>query len=483
MEVLKLRRASHFKEGIISKIFLVLLAISLAMILFGLSFRLYHVIEKLSPQLSPINTVNRLLIYWFFLDLLLRYFVQKSPTVNNVLALMVFPIKRSVIIHYFLVKSLLSIFNFLPLLIFTPFSLVLFIKGYDFLNVFCWFLSIIFIVLFMSYVNSLIKKSKLALLVVVFILFITIILKYFSLININELSVCIFNTLFIFPYLFIVPISLTLFLYYLNFKLIRNQFYLDRFDSKIIRSINTTFFFLSDFFEKTSPFLRNDIKLIWRNSKPKHYILISFVCLFYGLIVFKSEMIKINFPVMLVFISIFVSGGFLLAFAQLVPSWDSSYYKLLMCQNILYKDYLKSKWYLMVIGTTIFLILSIPYIYFGWNVFQIILTCALFNIGVNSFLTLLIGAFNRKHIELNKSIGIFETNEFNSIQIIFGLLKFIIPTFLFYIPYKFINFNTGLVFLVVLSFLGIILREYILDKIVKVYRKQKYRALAAFSEK
>ena len=38
-------------------------------------------------------------------------------------------------------------------------------------------------------------------------------------------------------------------------------------------------------------------------------------------------------------------------FGQFVPSWDSAYYKLLMSQNITYKDYLASKWWLVVIAT------------------------------------------------------------------------------------------------------------------------------------
>ena len=53
------------------------------------------------------------------------------------------------------------------------------------------------------------------------------------------------------------------------------------------------------------------------------------------------------------FAGVFVSGGFLITFGQFVPSWDSSYYGLMMTQNISYRDYLNSKWWLMIIGTAI----------------------------------------------------------------------------------------------------------------------------------
>ena len=49
----------------------------------------------------------------------------------------------------------------------------------------------------------------------------------------------------------------------------------------------------------------------------------------------------------------FSTGGFMLTFCGLVPSWDSKHYSLMMCQNITYLDYIKSKWYLGIIGTTV----------------------------------------------------------------------------------------------------------------------------------
>jgi hypothetical protein len=42
-----------------------------------------------------------------------------------------------------------------------------------------------------------------------------------------------------------------------------------------------------------------------------------------------------NNPIMHIFAGIFVSGGF--NHRQVVPSWDSLYYQLMMTQNIPYK--------------------------------------------------------------------------------------------------------------------------------------------------
>ena len=62
---------------------------------------------------------------------------------------------------------------------------------------------------------------------------------------------------------------------------------------------------------------------------------------------------------------LFSSGGFLFMFGSFVPSWDSQYYPLMMTQNIEYKEYLNSKWSLMIIGTVISAILA-SNIFFFW---------------------------------------------------------------------------------------------------------------------
>jgi hypothetical protein len=83
------------------------------------------------------------------------------------------------------------------------------------------------------------------------------------------------------------------------------------------------------------------------------------------------------------FAGIFVSGGFLITFGQFVPSWDSAYYQLMMTQNIPYKGYLSSKWWLMVIATMTTLVASF-YLYFGWQTYLTIVVGGIYNIGVNS---------------------------------------------------------------------------------------------------
>lgn len=189
-------------------------------------------------------------------------------------------------------------------------------------------------------------------------------------------------------------------------------------------------------------------------------------------------------PAVLAFASMFITGGFLMTFGQLVPSWDSEYYKMMMSQNIPYKKYLESKWYLMVFGVSVSFLLSFPYLYFGWEIFAMIAAGALFNVGLNSFITLFGGALNRVPIELNvKAKAFSNTQGFNPTQLLIGLPKVFLPMLLFYVPYKLGSFNLGLIVLASSGLMGLIFRNYFLNKIEGVYQKGKYKTIAAFSEK
>lgn len=475
-------RASYFQKGVAIKILLIFGALYFggAAILLGAS--LFFILKKALPEVDPIVTVNNFLIYWFLFEMVIRYFMQQLP-VMNVKPLMTIPIKRETVIHYLLGKTSLSFFNFLSLFMFLPFSIVLLVKGYAVLNVLCWFISILFLTLSINYLNFLINKSNTVFYIIAPVLFALIGLEYYGVFAISEPVGVAFNTLYNNPYLLAIPILIMVGLYYLNFKYIKKGFYLDDAISKKIKEVNATDLSWMNRFGSIAPFLKNDIKLIWRNARPKQVMMMSFLFLFYGLIFYTQEIYR-EMPSMLAFASMFVTGGFLMTFGQLVPSWDSEYYKMLMSQNIPYKQYLESKWYLMVVAVGISFVLSIPYLYFGWEIFGMIAAGALFNIGLNSFITLFGGALNRVPIELNvKAKAFSNTNGFNPTQLLIALPKFILPMLLFYVPYKLINFETGLIVLAFSGVLGIVFKNYIFKKIEQVYQKGKYKTIAAFGEK
>lgn len=482
LEWKQFKRASYFQKGLVIKILLILGALYFGGIALFMGVGMFFIAKKMLPEIDPIVTINNFLIYWFLFEILIRYFMQQLP-VMNVKPLMVIPIKRDTVIHYLLGKTTLSFFNFLSLFLFLPFSIVLLVKGYPVVNVICWFFSIILITLSINFLNFLVNKSNTVFYIAAVLLLALVGLEYYGIYAASEPIGLAFNTLYNQPYLAIIPLVLLVVLYKMNFKFVKKGFYLDDAVSKKIKAVEAADLSWFDRFGSVAPFIKNDIKLIWRNARPKQVMMMSVMFLFYGLFFFTQDMYR-EMPAILAFAGIFVTGGFLLTFGQLVPSWDSEYYKMMMSQNIPYRKYLESKWYLMVFAVLISFILSTPYLYFGWKIYALIAAGASFNIGLNSFITLFGGALNRVPVELNTKAKAFSnTNGFNPTQLLIALPKMALPMILFYVPYKLVNFETGVIVLALSGVLGVVFKNFFLQKIENLYQKGKYKTIAAFGEK
>lgn len=475
-------RSAYFKQGLVIKILLIFTVLYFALSFAILGGAAYFIIEETFPGKDPLIIVSNFLIYWFLFDLVYRYFIQKMP-VMNVLPLMSLPIKRENILHYLLGKTGISVFNILPLFFFVPFSIVLLVKGYSPLSVIPWFLAMVLMELVINYLNLLINKSNKFFYPIIVLLLGLAAAEYYDFYDVTGTAGIVFNRFHEAPYAFLIPGLLLVILYRKNFQFLRSQFYLDSGLTGEHKEVKTSELSWLNRFGDTAAFLKNDIRMIWRNKRPKQVMLTSFIFLFYGLLFFTQDMYRENFAI-IAFASIFVTGGFLLSFGQLVPSWDSEYYKLLMSQNIPYRKYLESKWYLMVFATALSFLLSIPYVYFGWEIFGMIAAGAIFNIGLNSFITLWGGALNRIPVELNvKAKAFSNTQGFNMTQMLIALPKMVLPVLLFFIPYLLFNYQAGIITLALGGILGLVFKNFFLNKIENTYQKGKYKTVAAFGEK
>ena len=97
LEWKKFRRSSFFTRGLIFTIFLILGALYFAGMFGFFGAAAFYILDK-SFDTDPLVLVNNYLIYWFLLDLIIRYFFQSLPTLQ-IKPLLTFDIKRSKIIH------------------------------------------------------------------------------------------------------------------------------------------------------------------------------------------------------------------------------------------------------------------------------------------------------------------------------------------------------------------------------------------------
>jgi hypothetical protein len=457
-------------------------AIYFSLMFLSLGILAFYGIKKATGQ-DPLVFVNKFFIYYTITDLLIRLFFQKIPIIN-IRPLITLPIKRSTIINFAIGKTMLSFFNFVQALFFVPFCVILIKEGYSPVNSILWLLGMWALTYCVNLLNTLLTNKDS--LFIGFIVLVIVLggLQYYNLFDITTITQGFYYGMYSTNYLFIVPLALLAFLWIATFKYFRKNLYLDTGLKGKHEEAKTENYTWLNQFGTMGTFLKNDIKLIRRNKRSKTTVVMSFAFLFYGLLFFSSGIEAYQSPTMQMFAAIFVTGGFLFTFGQFVPSWDSAYYPLMMSQNIPYRDYIASKWWLVVIGTLISMVLSAFYLYYGFSIYLNILVGALYNMGVNSHLILLGGAFTKTPIDLASSKQAFgDKKAFNVQTLLLTIPKLLLPMALYTFGYYLISPNAGIAFVAGAGVLGFALRNKMFTIIEKIYKKEKYKALSAYSQK
>lgn len=478
-------RSAGLGKSIGLKVLMAFLAIYFATIFLLAGIGLYPLLAKYYPGEDPMIIANRYILLWFFAELTLRFFLQTLP-VLDIKPLLILPIRKRKLVNFVLFKSLFSFFNFLPLLIIIPFGIFnLYQNDYRTSSVIAWMVAIYGLSLSANFANFIIKKrfteNLKALLPVVGLLLILAALDYLGFLGIAAWIGGAISHILVYPALAIIPIILFLALFYWNRFNLERKFYLDAHLKDRSRSADTREFLWTRKFGDIAPYLQQDLKLIWRNKRPKAAIYMSLLLLGYGLIFYPNETYQ-SMPAFFVFVGIFVTGIFMINFGQFIPAWDASYYPLIMSQNIPLTKYLTAKAGLITFSVVVLTILATPYLYFGWRIFFLNIVCAVYNIGINIPILLYAGSFNRKRIDLDKS-PFMNYQGTGATQWLVGLPLMAIPVFLFWIFYKLISFESGVAFLLGLGVLGLVFRSHAISFIAQVYKRNKYAMIEGFKQK
>ena len=483
LEWKSLFRSASFGKSVALKIFMAFLALYFIVSFLALGLALFPILKKTFPDQDPFVIVNGFMFYWILADLLMRFFLQKLP-VMSVKPLLTLPIKKSKMVHYVLGKSALSFFNFLPLFAIIPFGFMLVANDYELSKVVTWVGLMIIITLIINFLNFIIEslsaETELSFLPLIAFAGIVFGLNYFNIISFSSLISEFFIAVTENPLLLIIPLLILVGLHSYNFKILSKKLYLDNSLRTKNQEVKTSDLAWTRRFGDIAPFMQLDLKLLWRNKRPRSSIFILVVGLLYGLFFYPQPMYR-DLVWIYGFIGIFVTGIFLINFGQFIPAWDSGYYKMLMSQNIKYEQYLKSKFVLMIMSVVIMFVLSIPYVYFGWKILLAHFAAAIYNIGVNSHVILYAGSYNRKKIDLSQRAA-FNYQGTGAVQWLLGIPLMLLPIAIFAAFYFLINFEGGIASLIVCGLFGIAFHQKIMSLITKKYLASKYKMIDAFSQ-
>ncbi|GAB4378763.1 MAG: DUF5687 family protein [Salibacteraceae bacterium] len=352
-----------------------------------------------------IRRLNRFLLYYFFGDFVLRYFMQKLPALS-VQPLLHLPVRRKWLANFMLIRSGFNAINLIHLLLFVPFIIEVF-SNLPFSEAVGWSVGFIGSVITMNYVAIYLKRKAQidarVYFTLLFVFVLLILLDWYGLLPVQAVSAAIFNAFFLYPPALLVPALLAVLCYALNFRFLLKNMYLD--DLMDAGKAEVSYRGTSGLFSKfglAGVLAELDLKLIWRNKRPRSAALASLLFLLFGVVVFPNPDLAGNGLTICLF-ALIITGMFILNYGQYLLGWEGGWFDHILTRNVSFYQYYLGKYLLFALVSTLFMLLSTPYVYFGWEILLALFCLYLYNLGINVHLVMFFGSWNPKKIDLTKS--------------------------------------------------------------------------------
>ncbi len=479
----KFTRSSAFSKEAATSVFMGIIVVMMVGYSLALGFGLNYIITEGLNQSDSFTFLNKLLLYYFVVEFVMRYMIQSAP-VLDIQPYLHLPIKRSRIMNFLLVKSLAHVLNFSVLLLFAPFAFMVVAGKFGTAGAWNWLLFIWTFSLCLHYIVILFKKKLddgfWSILIFIVLFSSLAAADYYQWFRLSDVSALIFSAAASQVLLLLVIVGILIALYVTNFNFFLQGVYPEenQLNKNVSRSTQD-FSFLQKISGGLGNWINLELKLILRNKRPRSVSFLSLMFLFYGLFFYTQDKYTSGGSGFPIFIAIFVTGGFMISYGQLLYSWQSVHFDFTLTRPVSLRQYIESKYWLMVVTTTFAFLLSIPYAYFGWHLVFNHAMAALFNIGVNSYIILNLALWGPKKIDLSKG-GTMNYEGIGAAQWVMSI-PLILSPYIFYLPFKIFGYSDlGLLAIGIVGLCGILLRPYFLNLTSKRLEQLKYSMAEGF---
>jgi len=475
------QRSTFWQKSIILNIILGILGLYVFLNILAIGFFADKIIHEIYKDKDVVESFTGLLFYYFSFDLIIRFLFQQLPTLS-IQPYLTLPIKKSTLLHYPLLKSSLSFFNIIAILILLPFFIKIVCTTRTFLFCLTWIIALFSFIISNNFLNFSLKKyfSKRPLLILLLLAFVGL----FIFLDITKIVSCsnYFSTILMYlantHFLVIIPIAFAVLTYYLTYFLLKNNSYIE--DKLTNKRIKTDSFLFLKRFGEIGDLIRIEIKMIMRNKRPKSMLYISIMFLAYGFMFYQKK--NLDNYLILTFVGLIMTSIFAINYGQFMFSWESSFFDSYMTNKISPYNYIKSKYLFFTISCFLGFIITLPYALVSYKIGIINGALLLYNIGVSSIILMFFCTYNSNRIDLGKSQFMnYQGTGFAQFLIMIPIIGF---PMLVYLIFKFLDipqysfYALGLV-----GIIGIAFNKYLLQIVANQFIKRKYKMAYGFRQK
>lgn len=469
--------------GIAARIVMTLLILYILVVSIAAGFLLKELLTNFFPGRPVIHVFNSIILYYFMVDILMRFQLQELP-ILSIQPYLNQNIRKKTIIGFLNTRSLFYFLNFLPLIIFLPFILRTIAPSHSWDVTTGYIIAILSITCFNNFLTQWMKRhsSQKAWIPLVGVLLIIAFaaLDYFKIISVSAFSDRVFTKIGEWPWLSVIFIIAAAVMVRTNNSFLAQNLYLEELNPAKAEKIMTNLPFF-DRFGRVGELAGIELKLILRNKRSKGALIMSAFFLFYGFFFYKPELLDSNRFSTMLFAAIFITGIFQVSYGQFMFAWQSSHFDGLMASKISYRDFIKSKFLLFNTAATIITLISLLYGLISWKLILLHISVYLYNIGFGSVIVLFFANFNKKRLDLTKK-ATFNWQGVGMSQWLMGIPLIVLP-FLIYIPFGATDRPFwGVIAIGIFGLITLGMQDLWIRWLTKLFIKQRYSIAEGFRE-
>lgn len=468
-------------KNILLNIFLCILGLYLMSTIVFVSLFADKILLEVYSDRDVVATFTGLLFYYFCFDIILRFLFQQLPTIS-IQPYLTLPIKKSLLLHYPIIKSVTSFFNGLAVLLILPFFIkhIIFTRSFQFS--FTWLITMLSIMAVNNFFNFSLKKyfSKKPLMTLL-VFAVLVLMIYFDFVKIYSFSNCFSKGVYFLSRnanLIGLPVLMVVISYYFAYTFLKKNAYIEDIQNK--DSNKTTGLFFLDQYGEIGQLINLELKMILRNKRPKSLIYVCCIFLLYGFLFYRKENLENYLTLSLM--GLLLPSMFSINYGQYLFSWESSFFDFIIVHHISVCNYVKSKHIFFTITSILGYLIVLPYAFISYKIALINAAFLLFNIGITSLILLFVCTFNSSYIDLGK--GQFMNYQGTSATQFLIILPIMGIPFVIYLLCKACG---GLAYyyyvIAIFGFIGIISNKYLLNIVTSRFLKRKYKMALGFRQK
>lgn len=474
-------RSPFWQKSIVLNIVLGVMGLYLALNVVFLSLLADRILAQVYPDRDTIEAVTGWLFYYFSADLIIRFLFQQLPTLS-IQPYLTLPIKKNRLLHYLILKTIPGFFNLVAVLLILPF----FVKNIALTQPVSfsigWIIPVLSLVAVNNFLNFTLKKHfsqkpfvTLLLLAGVGLLIYLDVSRIFSISGYFSAAV---YSLTEHSYGVVVPVALVALSYFMAHAYLKRNAYIE--DSQAKSSQKSAALDFLGRYGDIGHLIGVELKLILRNKRPKSLLYVCAFFFLYGFMFYKKENLD-NYLIMS-FMGLLLPSIFSLNYGQYMFSWESSYFDRVLVSDVTPYTYLKSKHVLLSLSGILGYFIVLPYAIVSYKIAFINAAFLLYNIGVTYMIQLFFSTFNSSYIDLGKS-------QFMNYQGT-GFTQFLVIIPIMGVPYLIYNLHellgaVGYYFytIAIIGTIGIIFNKTLLEMMVRLFLKRKYKMALGFRQK